>query len=535
MERIAVCTNHARLQESLRQLFTNRYAVVAALMRNALRARASYVAVDYDRGTQTLTVRDDGSGIADWQRLFVVGESGPDAASVRDERAFGFGFMKTLYSARRCSVRSRAQVVAFDTLAALQQQSIEVQGAAYSAETVVTLEGLALREFEERMRVLASAFPIAVLCNGVGLPRPLAPAAKRYQATAIGQVHLVGTEDGNAATSILLVLEGFVVYGDPRFDYRGNVVHLDARQFRARSPDQDALVDEARVVRQVEATLKAMWRARLQAAKRALADAVFVSRFFEAAITWGASDLFADVPLLPGRLFARIAGYPIQEGYEPARYLQALPGLVRREQFASGELRAALLPATQPDSFAYWMFAKAKGLLVLTCAWGVAEGHWLWEYARVLDDRPVEVALVGERLRSTFDGQWVAPDVVLCEAYRVSIDGEVAELTDHALAWGGAHHTEQLIIVPDGEHCGAAVRQCSSYLDEDDRWRGELADQDRDALSSLIRRLRAHDPTEALRSLIGELKLENYPCLQGRTFSLQVGGERGRHEVRLVA
>ena len=49
-----------------------------------------------------------------------------------------------------------------------------------------------------------------------------------------------------------------------------------------------------------------------------------------------------------------------------------------------------------------------------------------------------------------------------------------------------------------------------------------------------IGRLRARDPTEALRSLLGELRLERYPCLQGRTFSLQVGAGRGTHEVWLV-
>lgn len=295
------------------------------------------------------------------------------------------------------------------------------------------------------------------------------------------------------------------------------------------------MTGEAAVAPRAAIAQKAKWRARLEEAKRSLDAGVFVSRFFAAAITWGASDLFADVPLLPGRLFARIAGYPIQEGYGRADYLQPLPGLVRRDEFASGELRAVMLPATERDSFAYWMFAKAKNLMVLTSAWGVAEEHWLWEYVRALDEKPAEVAIVGERLRSTFEGQWLSADVVLCEAYRVGIDGEIAELNDHALAWSGVRGEEELIVMPDGEQGGAAVRQCSSYWDEDDRWQEGLAAQDCDALSSLIARLRAHDPTEALRSLLGELKLENYPCLQGHTFSLQVGGERGGHEVRLVA
>jgi hypothetical protein len=61
-----------------------------------------------------------------------------------------------------------------------------------------------------------------------------------------------------------------------------------------------------------------------------------------------------------------------------------------------------------------------------------------------------------------------------------------------------------------------------------------LAEADRAALTTLIRRLRAGDPTEALRSLLGELKLERYPSLHGRTFSVRVGRGHDAHDVQLV-
>jgi hypothetical protein len=535
VERIAVGINQVRLLESLRYAFANRYTVLTELMQNARRARASEVAVDYDAKAQRLSVRDDGVGIGDWRTLLTVGESGWDAATARDEHAFGVGFMKCLYSARRCSVRSRDRVVCFDTRAALQQQPIAVQPAAFSAQTVVTLEGVVLPDLEGKLADLASAFPIPVSCNGLLLPRPLALDARAYVATPVGLVHLAGTEDGKTAASLLLVLQGIVVYGDPRLDREGNVVHLDPRRFVARLPERDVLVDEAEVVQEVEAVMKALWRSRLDEAKRTLPGDVFVGRFFDAAVMWGASDLCADIPLLPGRLFARITGYPIQEGCAHAAYLQPLPGLVAREEFASGRLQAVMLPEARKDSFAYWMFAQAKDLLVLTRGWGLAQGHWVWDYVRPLDVQPAEVEILGERLRSALDGQFIASEVVLCEAYRVRIHGEVAQFTERAMAWCGVRGEEELIIVPDGEHGGGAVEQCSSYIDADARWRAECAAEDRERLSRLIRRLRAHDPAEAMRGLIGELRLENYPCLQGRTFSLQVGGERGAHAVRLVA
>ena len=534
MERIAVCVNGAKLLAALRYAFTNKYTVVTELMQNARRAKASFVAIDYDARAHRLTVRDDGVGIADWQKLFTVGESGWDPATANDEHAFGVGFMKSLYSARRCTVRSRDRMIVFDAARALQQADIEVDTVAPIAETVVRLEGVALEELDHRMETLASAFPIPVIYNGRALARPLALDARQFVATGIGDVYLAGTEDGKAVSTTLLVLQGLVVSGDPRFDREGNIVHLDPRRFLARLPDRDMLIDEDDAVKQVDATLKAMWRARLTEAKRTLPSEAFVTRFFEAAVRWGATDLFSDVPFLPGRLFAQIVGYPVQEGYGDARYLQALSGLVRWEQFRSGELKAAVLPETDAENFPYWMFAKAKGFVVFTRSWDVAEKHWIWEYVQELEDDRLEVEIVGEQLRAALDGQWIAPEVVLCQAYRVRLNREVAELADEAMYWTGRRGDEALILVPDGEARGAAVEQCSSFLDQDDHWHDELLEADREALATLIRRLRASDPAEALRSLIAELKLERYPSLHGRTFSVQVGSGQTAHEVRLV-
>jgi hypothetical protein len=219
-----------------------------------------------------------------------------------------------------------------------------------------------------------------------------------------------------------------------------------------------------------------MWRARLEegnACSRRSAS----WRVFDAAML-RASDLFADVPLIPGRLFARIAGYPIQEGYGDARYLQALPGLLRQEQFASGELQAVVLPATEAENFPLWMFAKAKGFIVLTRSWGVAESHWIWQHVREIEDHRPEVEIIGERLRTTLPGQWITPEVVLCAAYRVGIDGEVAEFTDQGMAWTGLR--ERFILVPDGE-VGAAVSGARATSTRTIAG-AELVDQDREAL-----------------------------------------------------
>jgi hypothetical protein len=74
MERIAVCVNPAKLLASLPRVHQQVHGGYGADAKRAP-AKASYVALDYDGKAQTLTVRDDGVGIVEWQKLFTVGES----------------------------------------------------------------------------------------------------------------------------------------------------------------------------------------------------------------------------------------------------------------------------------------------------------------------------------------------------------------------------------------------------------------------------------------------------------------------------
>ena len=49
-------------------------------------------------------VHDNGHGVADFQKLLSLHESGWDAATHDEEQPFGIGFSKCLYSATRCVV-----------------------------------------------------------------------------------------------------------------------------------------------------------------------------------------------------------------------------------------------------------------------------------------------------------------------------------------------------------------------------------------------------------------------------------------------
>ena len=122
------------------------------------------------------------------------------------------------------------------------------------------------------------------------------------------------------------------------------------------------------------------------------------------------------------------------------------------------------------------------------------------------------------------------PTVILCEAVRLRAGSKVVEVTDK----GVCHHG--VLYIPAGETSGEAVRQASSFIDENDQFLASDLDADRDALADLIRRLRSVDPVQTLDSLLQELRLGRYPLLHGKAFQVTVGvGAAPGYSVALVA
>ena len=101
--------------------------------------------------------------------------------------------------------------------------------------------------------------------NGEPLKRAMAEAHLAIQASAIGAVHLAGTRDGRYTHDTWVFLQGFCVLR-PAWSTREdvNVVHLDSRQFMARLPDRDRLIDEDVQRQRIDTELKpagvARWR-----------------------------------------------------------------------------------------------------------------------------------------------------------------------------------------------------------------------------------------------------------------------------------
>jgi hypothetical protein len=528
---IQVRINEEGALRNQRYAFTDRFTLVTELLQNARRAGATRIEIEYDAAERVLRVQDDGRGLDDFQKLLSFHESGWDAATSAEERPFGVGFSKCLYAATRCIVASRHQRVDMDTAAALSKAPIEVEHLPEAmAGTRIELHGVDLPDLGNRIENLCLGFHVPVLFNGKPLTRRFAAASLATMPSPMGAVYLTGTRDGQHSHDTMVFLQGFCVMKPTYCSLdKVNVVHLDSRQFMARLPDRDKLIDEDVQDRRIDAELKACWRRTLEIAKTQLSPEHFVETYYAAMRSWGHLDLLNDLDVLPVELFDAIVDYPIQDDSGSRAYVRQIASAPSREAIECGAVALVSLDWVGDDNAARWMLAQAKGYLVFDWI-GLPSDHWAQRHVRFLEEEAVEVEAVSEQVRVQLEGRWVWPTVILCEAVRLRAGDDVAEIAD----MGVCH--QDVLYIPAGETSGEPVRQASSFTDENDQFLESDLYADRDALADLIRRLRSVDPVQTLDSLLRELALGKYPLLHGKAFQVTVGvGSRPGHSVALVA
>lgn len=528
--KIQVRINEEGALRNQRHAFSNRFTLVSELLQNARRAGATLIEIHHDAAAQLLRVQDDGCGLGDFQKLLSLHESGWDAATCAEEQPFGVGFSKCLYAASRCIVASGHQRVDIDTEAALAKAMIDVEQIAEAVSgTRVELHGVDLPDLAQHVEPLCLGFPVPVWFNGQPLSRRFAAENLATMPSPMGEVHLVGTRSGEHTRETMVFLQGFCVLKSTWCSYdKVNVVHLDSRQFMARLPDRDKLIDEDQQRKRIDAELTACWRQTLEVAKGQLPPEQFVETYYAAMRAWGHLDLMNDLDVLPAALFDQVVGYPIQDDSGQRDYVQPVTTAPSRAEIESGAVTLVALDWVNDDNAPRWMLARARGYLVFDWI-GLHANHWAQQHVVYLEDASVQVEAIGEEARTELEGRWVMPTVILCEAVRVRIGDQVAEIDD-----AGVCH-EGVVYVPAGETSGDPVRQLSSFTDEHDQFLDGDMDADREALADLIRHLRSVDPVDTLDSLLRELRLGKYPLLHGRTFQVTVGaGSVPGHSVELM-
>lgn len=520
MKTTQLSVNPEKLINNLRFSFTQSTTVLGELMQNARRAGATFVSFEYVEDTRTLTVCDDGCGIACLKTLLTVAESGWDVDVIEREHPFGLGFLSAIFACDAISVDSKGGRFSVDTAALLAFQPIAIEPVDWQGITRLTLTQFKPEadQIESQLRRLARGFPIEVRFNGVSLDRPRAVnSTLPFIETELGDLYLYGLSQGEdwlrQSDYFHLYLQGLPVYHSHHERDLGHVIHLDSSRFFARLPDRDKLIDEARVIAVVKQVLQREARQRLEVIKSERSEEDFVQGY-DTLKTFRCLDLLNDVSLLPKQVLAIIQDYPIKEGYSTVN-LAAVSQPVSQSDVENGLVKVADLDDLDEVGALRWMFAWHRDYRVFRPS--LDSRHWLFTYLVDLNAPEITLDIINETHRAFFEGQWVNGQAVFCEQYRLTLNGESVDIDNDAVY----DEDQGRFIVPGRESSGMVVGQASSYHDEWDTFMESAKDVDEWDFHNFVVANTADKPADALQRLLPIFG--SCPALFSKTFQLTLG------------
>ena len=318
----------------------------------------------------------------------------------RTEHPFGLGFLQSLYAAGSCAVESSGQRVRFDTRAALDGATVDVERGNDARGTTVTLEDVELPEIEREIVRMTRGFPIAVQYNGVVLRRPHAPDACRTSRPRSARCIWRGGRTGGDARD-----RGVSAGPDESRGRGGRWLRVQRRASRsgavpgAASRPRSSDGSGGTAPRGGEGARDAVAGSpdRSEAGRRA--------RGIHRAVLPRGEDVGAC------RCLQRRAAAP--RGRAPAGGRVSAAGCVRRQGFLvpfrrpvcpkrsrrAGACGSHACPSSTSERARAWMYARERACFVFD-EWSLEPGHWAHGYVRMLEEEPVSMEAVNPGPRS---------------------------------------------------------------------------------------------------------------------------------------
>ncbi|CAB3648310.1 ATP-binding protein [Achromobacter pestifer] len=519
MPTIHLKTNQHRLIANLRHAF-NQASMLGEMLQNARRAQATHIHITAD--DDTLTVSDDGTGIADLQTLIFIAESGWDDELMVRENAFGLGALSTLYFARHLSVHSVDRAFHAETAAIIRGSDVEVVPAPLRIGTEIRLNGVAspqagvsLPDWVGReLARLCEAFPVPVSFNGVEVARPLANPRLPWRQTTMGRVLL----DLDAShTQWRCFLQGLPIGRRPTFS--GHQVVFLPDDTLAKLPDRQCLLNEADDSERIQAAIDLAYREALIEAKARLASSEFVDRYGLICQNSSNADLLNDVPVALRSWFRNWHSQP--PGYRRYWKRYSLEGIVAKQALEATGVWSIEEDAI--DEHVAQVYLEARDAFLLEDG-RLDPGHWLHGMVRTLDTSRI-VIKQGATLHQDADPPLADDPLVLklVETLSVSLEGEPGEYSVEALRKG-----EMLYLTPEAD---GVTRFVSDYI-FDDRYDENSESEDENTIATFIVIGCSQDPSDVVRVLLPQ-SLRHHPQhrLAGAIVRLVFDGEGRLQEV----
>jgi endonuclease YncB( thermonuclease family) len=525
MTTIRLQTNQNRLIATLRHAFTQA-SMLGELLQNARRAKARHIHITAEG--DTLTVSDDGEGIADLQALICIAESGWDEELKARENPFGIGVLSTLYFARSLRVHSLDKVFRATTAAVIDGEEIEVMSAPARVGTEIRLCGVeppysgpTLAEWvAQQLARLCEAFPVRVTFNGTEFERPLSQPGLAWRDTDVGQV-LIDLK--GAPSQYRSYLQGLPIGGWPSSQQHQIVVLRD--DMIARPPDRQHLLHEEEDGKHIRAAVEHAFRQELIEAKARLSGEQFLMEFGTTCLDSSNADLLNDIPCALRSWFRDWDSEPPGYRSYASRYWKRVKpeGIICRETLQDAGVWSIDAECDEDVPTAE-VYLEARQVFMLE-EHRLDGDHWLIGLVRFADPAQIDIhhgAILHTDDRLPLNGDAVG--VTLVGTLSASLGGESREYAVSAIRRDGT-----LYVTP---HAYGVTRLISDYI-FDERYDEGREDEDTQTIATFIAVGCADSPARAVEELLSRFwHHTKQPKLAGATACLSFDGEGKLASVR---
>ncbi|WP_372166034.1 ATP-binding protein [Xanthomonas axonopodis] len=514
MHTIRLQTNQHRLIANLRHAF-NQSSMLGELLQNARRAQASEIRFFVTE--DSLTIQDNGIGIANLQSLIHIAESGWDESIKSRENAFGMGALATLYFAEQLTVRSRGVMFSAATPRILSGEPIYVVPSDVEVHgTQIRLDGVRsphqrvslLDWVRAEMPRLCEAFPVRVWVNDTEIPRPLASPDIAWRQTSMGQVSidLLG-----ARTQWRCFLQGLPIHvGHSRS--QAQIVLLPDDTV-AKLPDRQHLLNEAEDCVRIQAAVDQAYRQALVDKKAELPASEFAERYADACVISYNADLLNDVPYVPRAWFRSWDQQPagvhrLWEGY-------GADGVVSAE--ALSERGVWTIDADDSDVLVTEVYLQAVDAYLLEQPKLHAE-HWLRSLALSICSEQIAVILGTSLHEQPF------PNLDDCELSLEMVSSIRVRLFEETMAYDVPALRKDGTLFVTAQACNV-TRLVSDYI-VDDRYDENREDEDAETIRTFIAIGSSSSPAPVVETLLPHaLRYGKQPKLADASVTLTFDAE----------
>jgi len=535
---VSININESKLMQNLGYAFSNSSTVLSETMQNSRRSGADEVRFFFDEADleQTLTIIDNGSGIADMQKLLTLAESGWGDDITKTDHPFGMGWFSVIYAATRIQVLSLGQSIDFESKEILDFAEIEVKPIDYNvAGTKMTLSGFKLGNgiesvfsaLEREIKRYAEGFPIRVFLNNVEIQRPHALISDNVfnHYHSIGDMSIVGmpgiSEKYTPTNHFAVYLQGLPIY---RTEVRYaseivNIVHLDSEIYSARLPDRDKLIDEKENVDAIYQRIQSEWRDYFKKIISAGEGNQVITKWWHTVKLFKLTEIINQVNCLPNALLSVCENYPIVDYYCNNQYesdIHETNPIITREMVESNAVVLVDAISLSTETTAQWMMMYKRDNFYFIHS--LPKDHWAKPYVQDWALVKPVIKPLGNIEERVFNGDWYGGNCCFCDTYQLKIGKFSIEIDDVSIGMDDEYEGADF-YVPLKDRGGEVVGQCCTFLDEGENVNYEAREREEELFSLFVRFYRELSPADIIQSLMADSSLRRFDGLDG-TYSI---------------